>query len=220
MRVPAEGIVVSEESLAESDDRVVASLVSVVNALVENGIQFADLPEGTVLSYYVDFYTAQMLDLGFAQVAHNGGTSPAVAGLIAHGLQAMGAGDHSDLFERQLAVWDALPERTQDKFLDGKPPTKAQKLGKKPGLFAGAAAGVAAELNALVSEFETLNSRADLSELNGAWLRRHPDLVPVRRDRLRPFIAARVIEATRRADAAGASDGQEDAKKPGPTSTD
>jgi hypothetical protein len=57
-----------------------------------------------LLSYYVDYYLAEVNNGGFAQFVYNTAWKPRVVALVKQGLSAIGALKHAELFWRTAGV--------------------------------------------------------------------------------------------------------------------
>lgn len=163
MRVPANSVVISRESL-ESDDpyEVVGSNVDFVNALLEEHLRADEIAVDALRSYYVDYFLAQIENGGFSQFVYNSGWGEDVVRLVREGLREMGAARHLALFEETSAQIAALgPERLQaylgSDYFDENEERDA--------------------LNVMGADFSALAGEEDLIELNAAWLRSLAGLV-------------------------------------------
>lgn len=166
---------------AASDEDVVGSNVSVVNAMYQTLLTAEEMAPEALRSYFVDFYLAQSLDGGFAQYVFMTPDRVELDGYIREGLAAMGASGHLELFNRATAFFDSLSDADKDAYLEG-----GAIADERPD-------GVTA-MEALDNEFEELLETEDVTGLNAAWLRSQDGLLVLDGAELAAHIAARVAE--------------------------
>ncbi|ABY23628.1 conserved hypothetical protein [Renibacterium salmoninarum ATCC 33209] len=111
--------ILSQESLAAENDDVVDSNVSTVNALFDGYLTDTEITKDALRSYYVDFYLTQVFDGGFEQFIFTSDLDEDLLGYIREGLDAMGANEHLALLEKALAVFAELSEDEQQFYLNG-----------------------------------------------------------------------------------------------------
>ena len=96
---PNDVVVLSRESLESADVRATIALnIDFVNALFEELLEPEEVSHDALLSYYVDYYLAEVNNGGFAQFVYNTGWKPRVVALVKEGLSAIGAVKHAELF--------------------------------------------------------------------------------------------------------------------------
>lgn len=116
MSEPVAPLLVSSEAVASDDPYdVILSNIEVVNALAELLAPDELRPEA-LMSYYTDFYHAQMSSGGFSQFVLNSGWSPLVLDAVEAGLEAMEAPRHGAVFAAARAVVDGLSEDELEDF--------------------------------------------------------------------------------------------------------
>nr|WP_269452112.1 DUF4375 domain-containing protein [Tessaracoccus coleopterorum] len=71
-----------------------------------------------MISYYTDFYHAQMDNGGFAQFAFNSECSPLILECVSAGLEAFDTPRHAAVFARARTILDALPGTEIEDFLE------------------------------------------------------------------------------------------------------
>ncbi|CUX20901.1 conserved hypothetical protein [Agrobacterium deltaense Zutra 3/1] len=184
-------IMVSRDSF-ESDEPydVIYSNITVVNALFSRQLFSNEISRGALLSYFVDFYLAQVNNGGFAQFVLNSRWNEEWIGFVRQGLQDMGAFQHLALFDEGAAIVEALGE---DKlllyFID-------DYAAKKP---------VRNSLNVINERFFDLEETENLITLNADWLKRQPNFSVLSDDDLKAALdrrAAAVPNRSEREDAA------------------
>ncbi len=152
------GIVISTDSFDSGDDsRVVHSNVTFVNALFDESVSQSEVSADALRSYYVDFFQAQLEKGGFVQFAYSCGWNPDVVVAVREGLTAMGAVRHLTLYDECAAVLDGFGEVRRTLFFEGQYTGPEREI-----------------LNDADDRFFALSE--DLTALNAAWLRAHPQL--------------------------------------------
>jgi hypothetical protein len=159
-----DSIVVTADSFASGDaQELVQSNIDFVNLLFRSLLRSAEISHDAFVSYYIDYYLAQVNNGGFAQFVFNSRWDPRVVALIREGLRAIGAVGHAALFERGAADVAALGERL-DTF------RSSELFGDNP---------ERDELDGISDAFYGLERSESLMELNAQWIRARPDLVVV-----------------------------------------
>jgi hypothetical protein len=157
-------VMVSTDSFESADAYdIVFSNMTVVNALMNGGLQPEDIPADALRSYYVDFYVAQVLNGGFSQFVYNSRLHPTVLASIVHGLGAMNVPDHEAIFLAMLNVVDSADTVDLETFLTS---DYVSATGQP----------VFLALDALNDRFFRLNDTVDLVMVNSTWLRSLPNL--------------------------------------------
>lgn len=183
-------VVVSVESLEDSDLRApIDSNIAVVNALFGEYLTQSEISHDALMSYYVDYYLAQMNNGGFAQFVYNSAWNETLVAFIREGLLSMGAKQHSVLFEKGASL-------------------VAARKGKLASFFSSKFFGKNSErdkLNSINSEFYEVENLESLEKLNAMWLKSGKGLVTLPMGELRQEVsrqssrisdrAARIAEA-------------------------
>lgn len=160
MSEPLAPLLVSSESIASDDPYdVILTNIEVVNALAEL-LAPDELVQDALVSYYTDFYQAQVANGGFAQFVFNSGWSPLLVDAVAAGLEAMEAPRHAAVFAQARAAVDALSEYELQEFFE------SELFGENE---------TRDRLDAAAEGFD--DAEDDLVLRNSAFLRSRPDLV-------------------------------------------
>lgn len=161
-KVPPDAIVVLESSARSTDpSEIVASNAAVVEALLAEHLTIDEISPHARQSYFIDKYRAEVNNGGFSQFVYNVDWRPGVVRTLLGGLQAIGAREHLGVFLRGVKEVQALgPERLRT-FLAG------DYFGENAERDA---------LNAVNDEFRAVEATENLTALNAAWLRAHPEL--------------------------------------------
>ncbi len=176
-------IVVTAQSMASDDARdVIQSNIDYVNMLFSEQLNESEISHDAFVSYYVDYYLAQINNGGFAQFVANTGWNAAIVNLVREGLQSMAAPGHAALFEQGAAGVAALGDRL-DAFL------ASEFFGKN---------AERDQLNAVSDGFYALEKKESLEQRNAAWIRARPDLVVVDEAEIPALIAQRAAGITDR----------------------
>lgn len=171
-----ESVVVSAESMASDDVwAVIQSNIDVVNALFAELLESEEIPHDALLSYYVDYYMAQVKNGGFAQFVYNTGWKPAVIGLVKEGLDQIGARRHAALF----AKGESLVAAPRNKLVSFLSSTFFGKNAERD------------RLNGISDAFYALDEEESLGQLNATWLKSRPGLVVIPQDQIRQRISWR-----------------------------
>lgn len=158
-------VVLTSSSIDGTDEEVVESNVSVVDAMHTALLRAEEMSPVAVRSYYVDFYLTQALEGGFAQYVFMTLDRARTDALIREGMTGMGATAHLDLFNRAAAAFDALSEEDSENYLDGALDDTAETP------------EAVLRMEELDGEFEELLERENITALNAAWLRGQADLL-------------------------------------------
>lgn len=190
--------VLTAECVDASNEDVVDANVTVVNAMYAELLDAPEIAPNALRSYYVDFYLTQSLGGGFAQYVFTAPERDEIDAYVREGLEGMGAAAHLELFNRTVAVFDALSDEDADAYLDG------DSDGDSDGEDGPSEA--VQELEELDNEFESLLEIEDIIVLNAAWLRSQEGLLMLDDEQLELHIAERVAQIPnleeRQADAA------------------
>ena len=155
-------VIVSQKEFASGNpEDIVGANVNFVNALLAEHLRPEEISHDALLSYYVDFYLAEVENGGFSQFVFNSGWAPDRVRLVREGLAALKAEQHLKLFNESAAIIDHLGPDKLKAFLDSK-------------YF-----GTNEERDALDehnTRFYELSKTEDLLALNAAWLRGRPGL--------------------------------------------
>ena len=152
-------IIISQNSVNSKDlYDIVYSNVTVVNLLLDQGLDEEEIHKDALASYYADYYLAQVENGGFSQYVYNSKWQNIVNDRVALGLELMKATKHLDYFNKKRAVLDKIPsEKLNDYFASdyfGDNDTRD-------------------ELNDDV--FYNLDE--SISDLNAIWLKNHTDTI-------------------------------------------
>lgn len=169
----ASAVMVSRTSFENADPfAVVASNISIVNAMREDGIPRDAIPARALQSYYVDFYNAQLRNGRFYQFAYNTRLHPRVLGFIREGLKAMGAAQQLALFEEQVGLINAEIQAQLDNPKTGDGVLEYQTL------LENLSPSVRIDLDEAMDDYYALSkTEENLIALNASWLRGLPDLI-------------------------------------------
>jgi hypothetical protein len=161
---PDDAVVVSEESLMDSDPAVVIeSNVSFVNALRGEYLRQDEISRDAWLSYYVDYYLRQVENGGFSQFIYNSKRAEPAMTFLRQGLESIGAHRHRALLGEGESLSDSLGSRIRKFFA-------SDYFGKNRERH---------RLDAITDRFYKLDKTENLEQLNAAWLRSHPRLKSV-----------------------------------------
>jgi Domain of unknown function (DUF4375) len=153
--------VAKDAAASDKPEDIVASNVNFVNALLAEHLRLEEISRDALLSYYVDYYLAEVENGGFSQFVYNSGWAPATIGFVREGLSALKAEQHLKLFNESAAILDRMGPDKLKAFLDSK-------------YF-----GTNEERDALDehnTRFYELSKTEDLLALNAVWLRGRPGL--------------------------------------------
>jgi hypothetical protein len=169
-----EHIIVSESSYKSSDALpILQSNVKVVDELLYRFVHHDEIFSDALKSYYVYQYANYMQNGGFAEYVYRTAWARVNIDNLVAGLEALDADAHIELLAR-------LSERFTFHGADGvaclydlEHPQNQQMRDY---------------LNELMPEYEAINAAENLTELNAAWLKRHPALVAMSDDALKKQI--------------------------------
>ncbi len=114
-------IIISETAAnSENPQDVVNSNISVINLMREEKIDDDLIHDDALMSYYLDYYTAQCTEGNFAQFVHNSSWDKELNELIEEGLALLGAQKHLELFLQQSKKVKLISSVKLNKFLKGK----------------------------------------------------------------------------------------------------
>jgi hypothetical protein len=178
-QLPNNPVVISAESFKSDDIRdPIESNIGFVNALFGELLKPSEISRDALLSYYVDYYLAQVMNGGFAQFVYNTRWKPEVISFVKEGLQKLGAQRHAELFAKcELHVAEQ----------------KADLASFFSSEFFGENA-VRDRLNVFNNEFYALDKSENLERLNASWLKSRPGLVVVPEIELKQQIAQRAAQ--------------------------
>lgn len=174
---PIAPLIVSAEAVASKDPYdVILSNIEVVNELAAL-LGPDELPAAALISYYTDFYQAQMANGGFSQFAFNSEASPLVLECVAAGLEQMGATRHAAVFSRARAELDAMSTEDIEDYLE------SDLFGENP---------VRDRLDAAAAGFA--EAEDDLVIRNAAYLMSQPDVVVLPEEEIQGLIRDLIAE--------------------------
>lgn len=176
-------VVVSAESMNSDDIRAtIESNIDFVNSLFEELLNLSEISHDAILSYYVDYYLAQMNNGGFAQFVHNTRWKPEVIALVKEGLQQIGATQHTDLFAKGEALVTAGKTKLASFFSSGLFGENAERD----------------RLNGINENFYEIEQEESLERLNANWLKARPGLIVVAEDRIQQEVTRRALSISDR----------------------
>lgn len=151
-------VIVSQDSFNNSSDPsdIIASNISFINVLKEENYQ-GEFCHEAELSYYLDYYLAQVKNGGFSQFVYNSGWNDELIALIAEGLEKIQAHQHLDFFNKQVNLVNHYDEMELARFLDG------DYFGKNP-------------TREAFNNDAFFTIKENLTELNANWLKSLPNL--------------------------------------------
>jgi len=150
-----EGIVISEESFNSDDEyAVIKSNIDYVNALLREHVYTEELSNDALISYYVDYYLAQINNGGFSQFVYNSKWEDRVVSHVKSGLREMGATLNLELFNESAKILDEIGSDRIDEYLD------SEYFGTNEERDI---------LNAFSDKFYELQKSEDLVHLNSQW---------------------------------------------------
>ncbi|MBF7093389.1 DUF4375 domain-containing protein [Flavobacterium sp. ALJ2] len=114
-------IIVSQTAMnSENIQDVIHSNISVINLMREEKVDDDLIHEDALMSYYLDYYTAQYTEGNFAQFVYNSSWNAELNELIEEGLALLGAEKHLELFQQQSKKVKLMSSVKLNKFLKGK----------------------------------------------------------------------------------------------------
>jgi hypothetical protein len=153
------GSIIISETAAKSENPqdVINSNISVINLMREEKIDDDLIHEDALMSYYLDYYTAQYTEGNFAQFVYNSRWNTELNELIEEGLALLGAEKHLELFQQQCQKVKLMSAVKRDKFF------KSKLEGVNP-------------IRDLMNSNTFFEIEENLVQLNGAFLKSHPDI--------------------------------------------
>lgn len=171
-------IVVSHRSLASDDPHdLIASNIDFVNQLRAAGINVPHTAANSMVSYYLDYYLAQVNNGRFAQFVANSGWSGPVRAYVLDGLLAIGATTHVEVFLAGSAIVERLPPDVMHAFMTG------PFFGDNPTRDA---------INEVMEAFYAAGSVDDLRIDHANWLRTRPELVAMSEGQMKDEVHRRL----------------------------
>ena len=152
-------IIISKNSIKKELYDIVYSNVTVVNLLLDEGIKETDIHPDALLSYYCDYYQAQVENGGFSQYVYNSKWKDIVNERVANGLEKMGAVKHLAFFNKRKKAVEQIPKEKIDAFLAN------EYFGKKN------------ETRDQLNFDDFFDIDENISDLNGTWLKTHPETI-------------------------------------------
>lgn len=150
-------IYVSDNAFNSTDNQyIINSNIAIINLMREEGVKDEDIHEDALLSYYLDYYTSQVNESGFAQFVHDSKWTEDLNTLLEKAFVKVGSQKHLDFFKAQTEKIDALTHKEFDGFMD-------QEFGKSP-------------VKAILDDDTYFEIEDGLLALNAAFLKNHPDL--------------------------------------------
>lgn len=150
-------IYVSDNAFNSTDDQyIINSNIAIINLMREEGVKDEDIHEDALLSYYLDYYSSQVNESGFAKFVHESKWTEDLNTIIEKAFEKVGSKKHLDFFKAQTEKIDALTHKEFDGFMD-------QEFGKSP-------------VKAILDDDTYFEIEEGLVALNAAFLKNHPDL--------------------------------------------
>lgn len=151
-------ILVSETAFNDIDpSKVIASNISVLNVLQEEGAELEELHDDAIISYFVDYYLTQYKEGDFSQFVHHSQWHEDLNQNLIIGLEKIGATKHLELFNELCEKVDEIDEETLDAFIEN-------DFAESP------------EIIEFLNNNTFFDIDEDLVALNSKWLKNHPDL--------------------------------------------
>lgn len=155
-----EYVFVSEASFNDEEAyKVVASNISIVNILLEEGGSYDQLPAEALQSYFVDYYAGQVNNGNFSQFVYNSRWNASLNGIIREGLKNMGAKQHLEFFEGQAQFVESMDRDELNMYFE------SQMFGENE-----------TRDNLNNDTYYNIYQEENLVELNSAWLKALPNL--------------------------------------------
>lgn len=155
-----EYIYVSEASFNDSEAyKIVASNISIVNLVLEEGGTYDQLPTEALQSYFVDYYAAQVNNGNFSQFVYNSKWNTSLNNIVKEGLKNMGAKQQLEFFEGQSQFVEGMDRDELQVYFD------SQYFGENE-----------ARENLNDNTYFNIYQQENLVELNSAWLKSLPNL--------------------------------------------
>jgi len=150
-------IYVSDNAFNSTDNQyIINSNIAIINLIREEGVKDEDIHQDALLSYYLDYYTSQVNESGFAQFVHDSKWTEDLNTLLEKAFVKVGSQKHLDFFKAQTEKIDALTHKEFDGFMD-------QEFGKSP-------------VKAILDDDTYFEIEDGLVALNAAFLKNHADL--------------------------------------------
>jgi hypothetical protein len=114
-------IIISETAMdGDNPQDVIHSNISVINLMREEGVDDDLIHEDAIMSYYLDYYTAQCTEGNFAQFVYNSRWDKELNELVEEAMVLVGAEKHLELFQQQCKKVSLMSSVKLNKFLKGK----------------------------------------------------------------------------------------------------
>jgi hypothetical protein len=169
-------IIVSRESAESADPQAIVQCnVDVVNALRKALLLPEEISQDAWLSYYVDYYLAQVQNGGFSQFVYNSKWADRVIVLVTEGLVSMGAKRHFALFKEGASLVNSFGTRIRAFF-------SSDYFGTNAGRD---------RLDGITNRFYEVDRVEGLLGLNANWLKSHPNLKLLPEQELRGAVERR-----------------------------
>ena len=177
-----EQIIISQNSVNSKElYDIVYSNVTVVNLLLDQGLEEKDIHKDALGSYYADYYLAQVNNGGFSQFVYNTKWKKVVNDRVAYGLQQMKANKHLAFFNNKRVEIDKISTKDLETYFE------SEYFGDNE---------MRDTLNNLDDANATFyNMDEDITELNANWLKNHKDVQILSIDDM--FLAVEKITGTK-----------------------
>lgn len=156
-----EKIVINSESYGSKEPgAILQANIFYLNSLFGMHVNYDEVPEAALQSYFVDYFDSQISNGGLVQFVLNSGLKPDIFDAISRGFQAMGAVDHQAFFDNLIELLNQQSTEQMQAFFDSPPWTETEVAVRLK-----EAAGV------------LYDSDEDLTTMNYAWLMRQENIV-------------------------------------------
>ncbi len=174
---PQDAIIVSKRKYDSSDPYdIILSNIAVLNGQFEEHLTEEEVSQDSLLSYYVDYYLAQLNNGGFSQFVYNSRWNPQIVEFVETGMRELNAHKNLEKFEKACGLVEKLgPDELANFFV-------SEFFGEN------ATRDALDEFN---EELFDVCEEEDLIELNSNWLRNHPKLVVLTVDEIKAEVKRR-----------------------------
>lgn len=151
-------ILVSDKSYNSSDlYDIINSNITVVNLLRNENVENELIHSDSLISYFIDYYLAQNNNGGFSQFVYNSRWNADLNNKIESGLKIIGATEHLEYFRKQKKIVDSISQEELTRYF------KSEYFGEN-------------ETRDKMKNDSYFHIKENLIELNGQWLKNHPEL--------------------------------------------
>lgn len=162
LTLPVDSVYISDKSLKSKDTYdIINSNISFVNALFSEYLEQDELCPQALISYYTDYYLAQLENGGCSQFVYNSRWDKVMIDLVKTGLSVMRAEKHLALFLKLEALVEEMKGGQLERFFS------SEYFGDNE---------ERDNFGPLDDELDTIYEEEDLVSLNAAWLKSLPNL--------------------------------------------